>query len=306
MGKRSELKAYLNSRSNARVSPPQDKNCHAVPVHQLDEATISSLEEEHVFNVYEKIATHFGKTRYKMWPEVSRFLDSLPDFSLVLDAGCGNGKNLSPPNGDKLMMIGSDRALAFCKLANESTGKDCFRSDIGRDTGISFRESSFDAAISIAVIHHIPSLSGRIAALSQIARCLRPGGRALIYVWAMDQDQSCVGARTFESKDVYVPWHFQTRYSEGGEGDKSLEQMQRYYHVFTESEFRDLLNRVSPLLRVVRVYFDNNNWSAELVRTDLPWSKYISSGWRDWFNSESWKIGLALAALLIAVKLAHR
>ena len=292
MGKRSQLKAYLNSRASAEASPPQDKDCRPVPINILSDS--AAIESEHVFDVYEKIAPHFSKTRYKMWPEVSRFLESLAENSLVLDAGCGNGKNLTNP---KLAMIGSDRALAFCKLASEETGRDSFCSDISKDTGLSFRAGVFDAVISIAVIHHIPSLAGRIAALRQISRSLKAGGRALVYVWAMEQEEGSVGARKFASQDVFVPWHFQTKYSEEGSTEK-LEQMHRYYHVFTRSEFESLLDEVKPWLVVKRIYFDSNNWSTELVRTDLAWDADVQST-----IPLSWKLIVGFAALLLVFRL---
>ncbi|KAK7071547.1 Alkylated DNA repair protein alkB 8, partial [Halocaridina rubra] len=50
-----------------------------------------------------------------------------------------------------------------------------------------YRSCVFDAAICIAVIHHLASEERRIAAIKEIVRILRAGGRALIYVWAMEQ-----------------------------------------------------------------------------------------------------------------------
>ena len=295
MGKRSQLKAYLNSRASAEASPPQDKDCRPVPVTLLSDA--AAIESEHVFDVYEKIAPHFSKTRYKMWPEVANFLNSLAENSLVLDAGCGNGKNLT---NAKLAMIGSDRAQAFCHLASQETGRDSFCSDISKDTGLSFRPGIFDAVISIAVIHHIPSLAGRVAALRQISRCLRPGGRALIYVWAMEQEEGSVGARKFESQDVFVPWHFQTKYAEES-GTEKLEQMHRYYHVFTRSEFESLLEEVRPWVEVKRIYFDSNNWSAELIRTPLAWDAIVSKK-----SSFAFKLIVGIAALLLVIRFSTR
>ena len=56
------------------------------------------MEKEHVYDVYEKIAPHFSNTRYKPWPRVEQFLNSLPQGSIVLDVGCGNGKYLGCNN----------------------------------------------------------------------------------------------------------------------------------------------------------------------------------------------------------------
>ncbi len=52
------------------------------------------LEEEHVRQVYEEIAHHFSSTRYRPWPVVAAFVQGLGPFSLGLDVGCGNGKNM--------------------------------------------------------------------------------------------------------------------------------------------------------------------------------------------------------------------
>ena len=51
----------------------------------------TEIEKKHVYEVYDKISEHFSLTRYKPWPQVSDFLNSLPDNSFLLDVGCGNG-----------------------------------------------------------------------------------------------------------------------------------------------------------------------------------------------------------------------
>jgi len=56
--------------------------------------TATKMEKEHVYEVYEKIAPHFSNTRYKPWPKVEEFMNSLPPGSIVADVGCGNGKYL--------------------------------------------------------------------------------------------------------------------------------------------------------------------------------------------------------------------
>ena len=44
-------------------------------------------EKEHVHEIYSQIATHFSDTRYKPWPRIAEFLNSLPAGSLVADIG---------------------------------------------------------------------------------------------------------------------------------------------------------------------------------------------------------------------------
>ncbi len=49
---------------------------------------------------------------------------------------------------------------------------------------------SVDAAISIAVLHHMSSASRRLAFLGELARVLAPGGTALVTVWASEQEDA--------------------------------------------------------------------------------------------------------------------
>ena len=50
-----------------------------------------------------------------------------------------------------------------------------------------FRSSCADFIISIAVIHHLSIEYRRLNAIAEIVRLLKPGGKALVYVWAMEQ-----------------------------------------------------------------------------------------------------------------------
>lgn len=47
-----------------------------------------------IFQVYEQIAGHFSTTRHKPWPKVVEFMQGVPPGSVVMDLGCGNGKNI--------------------------------------------------------------------------------------------------------------------------------------------------------------------------------------------------------------------
>jgi len=67
----------------------------------------TDYEQKNVHEVYEVIATHFSDTRYKPWPVVEDFLNSLKIGSLGADVGCGNGKYIGV--NPKLMILGSDR-----------------------------------------------------------------------------------------------------------------------------------------------------------------------------------------------------
>ena len=73
---------------------------------------------------------------------------------------------------------------------------------------------SFDFAISIAVVHHLSTPARRVEAVKCILELLKPpqqghsvsGGKALIYVWALEQRSSRRGWDEGGEQDVMVPW----------------------------------------------------------------------------------------------------
>jgi SAM-dependent methyltransferase len=110
----------------------------------------------------------------------------------VLDAGCGRG----------LALIGCAKALTTGKavgvdlwsrdlsdnrpegtLANAAAEgvADQVEVETGDITRLRFSDASFDAIISMTVIHNIPSRDGRDRALRELVRVLKPGGRIAIF-----------------------------------------------------------------------------------------------------------------------------
>ena len=173
----------------------------------IDVTSSSRLESDHVSSVYESIAPHFSQTRYKPWPRVETFILSLPPHSLIADVGCGNGKYLTLNTTG--ITLGCDTCYQLLTRAKSHTSH-LFLADA---TNIQMRDNTCDAVLSIAVIHHLCSEERRVKALREMARVLVPGGRMLVYVWAMEQER-----RRFEAQDVLVPWHMQRAFSESGKG----------------------------------------------------------------------------------------
>ncbi|KFO72904.1 Alkylated DNA repair protein alkB 8, partial [Cuculus canorus] len=146
------------------------------------EMEASKLEQEYVHKVYEEIARHFSSTRHSPWPRIVEFLRSLPKGSIVADVGCGNGKYLGI--NEDLYMIGCDRSKNLVDICGEKN----FQAFVCDALSVPICSGSCDACISIAVIHHFSTAERRLAAIRELARLLRPGGTALIYVWAMEQE----------------------------------------------------------------------------------------------------------------------
>jgi alkylated DNA repair protein alkB homolog 8 len=163
----------------------------------------TEIEQKHVYEVYEKIAPHFSKTRYKPWPKVQEFLESLPEGSINCDVGCGNGKYLGV-NNKNIFSIGTDRSFNLIGIARElNPGSQNF---VCNSLNLSLRSNAFDSVISIAVIHHFSTKVLRIKAIKELKRIVKVGGKILIYVWAYEQE------RKFTTQDVFVPWHLHDTY----------------------------------------------------------------------------------------------
>lgn len=61
---------------------------------EIEKSLASRLEQIHVHEVYDNVASHFSETRSKPWPNVLNFVNSLALGSILVDVGCGNGKYL--------------------------------------------------------------------------------------------------------------------------------------------------------------------------------------------------------------------
>ncbi|XP_044953055.1 tRNA (carboxymethyluridine(34)-5-O)-methyltransferase isoform X1 [Hordeum vulgare subsp. vulgare] len=140
------------------------------------------IEKKYVHRVYDAIAPHFSSTRFAKWPKVAGFLNALRPGSVVLDAGCGNGKYLG--FNPECFYIGCDISPPLIEIC-AGRGHEVLVADA---VNLPYRENVADAAISIAVLHHLSTEDRRRKAIQELIRVVKRGGLVLITVWAVEQE----------------------------------------------------------------------------------------------------------------------
>ncbi|MCL5093878.1 MAG: class I SAM-dependent methyltransferase [Patescibacteria group bacterium] len=186
---------------------------------------------------YNKIADHFNVTRAYPWKNLVPHLNRpLKNGDKILDLGCGNGRLLLALD-KKINYTGIDGSEKLIKIASELHPKEKFV--IEDILNLPFDKESFDLIYSVAVIHHIPSEELRLNVLSEIKRCLRSKGKAVITAWNLEkmekyQEFACYEKEGWEKGDYLIPW----------KNSKGEIITQRYYHTFTFEEIADLFKKV--------------------------------------------------------------
>jgi len=219
-----------------------------------------------LIETFDTIAPHFDITRYKPWPESKRFISTLPKNSLILDLGCGNGRNSIFMAKEGMRVIGIDFSRRLIKIARNKLewreyldSVELFQGDI---SSIPVKKECMDAVLYIATIHHLPHPQERLQSLLEVKRCLKPKKRALVSAWAQEQEKFKEELKRsrdseeegFEYGDIFLPWKM-----------KDGRVFQRYYHLFSKEEFADLIEKSG--LEVVKIFWSSDNHYAELKKS---------------------------------------
>ena len=174
---------------------------------------------------YDRIATHFSKTRAYAWPEVNSFLDGR-SASLALDIGCGNGRHSELLADRASAVIGVDLSHELLDVAATRAREREFANEIdlihGDAASLPLVDDAVGLAVYVATLHHLSPRAARIRSLDELARVLEPGGSALVSAWSTAHDRF----DREEGFDTTVDWTLP-----GGE------TVPRYYHIYSPAEF---------------------------------------------------------------------
>ena len=152
--------------------------------------------------------------------------DSGESERVGFDLGCGNGRHAESLSAVVERVVGVDASGGLLRTAGERSNERGFADSLelvrGDAASLPLRADSVDVAVYVATLHHLRSRERRVASLSELARVLAPGGRALVSAWSTAHDR-------FEETagfDTTVAWTLP-----GGE------RVPRFYHIYDPEEF---------------------------------------------------------------------
>lgn len=218
---------------------------------------------------YSEIAEQYSETRKKhlspLWDELVKIVAEIKDGDKILDVGCGNGRLLDFLKDKKIEYLGVDASENLIKCARELHPKNEFVVNDILELS-SLPKLNFDFVFSIALLHHLPSLELRVAALRQLKNKINNSGEIVITVWNMwnqPRFRKLIGKflllkmlrkNKFDFGDILFDW----------KDNCSGRTSQRYYHAFTMRELKKIFRLAG--LKVVKVFKDKYNYYLVLKK----------------------------------------
>jgi ubiquinone/menaquinone biosynthesis C-methylase UbiE len=197
--------------------------------------------KNNVVDAYDKIASDFSRTRYKAWPHTIDFVNSLDDGMKVCEFGCGNGKNFVR---DTIEWYGIDTSQGLVDICKDRGFENVI---LCNGTETPYKDESFDAIMSIAVIHHLPSYKERVEFLREMIRVCKSSesNNIILEAWATD-------AKKYETSEIVGndidEYSHNDRYVTFAYGN---EKAKRFYHFYDRDEFEKLIGEFEELDGVI-------------------------------------------------------
>ncbi|AET73262.1 hypothetical protein PGAG_00373 [Phaeocystis globosa virus 12T] len=185
---------------------------------------LTAVENNNVRSVYQDIAQHFNNTRVYKWSWVVDFLNKYTGDNLILDLGCGNGRNMVH---NQIKFIGIDNCDKFIHICR-GKGLEVYNYNI---TDVRLKSNLVDAIICIAVFHHLSTVEHRIEALKEMKRLVKPGGKILISVWSINQPANSKRHFNNYGNNIVLWNNYGTTY-------------ERFYYIFEVDEIKELFKSI--------------------------------------------------------------
>ena len=112
--------------------------------------------------------------------------------AIILDAGCGNGRNLKWFYNNSFSIYGVDANPSRIEAAKEKYPKIANQLSVQNLDVLSFRNDTFDHVVCSAVLHFAQNKSHFFNMISELVRVLKPGGSFFIRMTSIESIESFV------------------------------------------------------------------------------------------------------------------
>jgi len=178
--------------------------------------------------IWNALADSWTNLRVKPEKEVTEFSKRI-NSGLVLDAGCGNGRNSLLFLEKKLKCVELDFSKTMIREAKKFLKRREFDANfiVASVTNLPFKSNVFSMIIFVRTLHDVETRKGRLKALSEVKRV---GKKIIISCWhKWDRKLFLVVLKHLFSSDVYIDWNYHGK------------TYKRFYHLYTKKELeRDL------------------------------------------------------------------
>lgn len=200
-------------------------------------------------SVYDNFAKHFSQTRAntKIWNSVDHYIKNMvSNNAVILDAGCGSGKNMDLR--EDCLFYGIDNSEAMVSICFEKG----YNVQLGSVTAIPFKDHTFDNVLCIAVIHHLQK-HDRIKAIKELIRVCKINSTIMLQVWASTaiKDRVHRFIKINEQSDYNVMW--KNKYDNT--------EYYRFYHMYQSAEeLYHEVRQAEPSIKIISQQFESNNY----------------------------------------------
>jgi ubiquinone/menaquinone biosynthesis C-methylase UbiE len=207
------------------------------------------FENTYVKNVYNEIAETFDVSRCFVWNCVEKFVSTLNGDELILEVGCGNGKNM------KYLLDQEFINVQGCDFSKELVNI-CKNNKLnvieGNILNLPYQDNSFDVLMCVAVLHHISNLEDRKRAICELIRVTKPNGKIFITVNSTMEFSKNVKHLSDTDIVIYL--------------DDKNKSNELYYHLFSAEELTNLCINATGVKDIYETY--NNGHRIGIIYVD--------------------------------------